>query len=104
MPYKREWIEPEIVASVNGITVYRHYKNEEYYNAYCYHFKAVSSCVDSKEVEDYPSFDVRELSTYEKDRYKVDAIIKSLGYDTPEAVADRNYMRTGVRYDDRNER
>jgi hypothetical protein len=58
MPYRTEWIEPEVFLTHKGITVYHCYNDDDFDD--CLHYWYTTSDQDDHTCD----FDVRELPTY----------------------------------------
>lgn len=63
MPYRTEWVEPEIFLTHKGVTVWHCYKDDEYDRRLWFWFTVTK---DGRE------FDVRELKAYKRERWEAD--------------------------------
>jgi len=59
MPYKEEWVSPDIFISVMGVTIFHTYNNDDYNNASGYVFSTSSE--ENEEREEKYDFDIRDI-------------------------------------------
>lgn len=73
MPYKSEWVPPELFIEHKGVSIYRVYEDDDWdAGSRHYHFTTDMECGEDRHMcdhEDCPHvFDVRQLSTWDEGR------------------------------------